>query len=59
MALPKHMYQDPARQALDKEAATCKGCRWRKLDAAQVQRCENRLVVQILADKRCKEYEEK
>lgn len=58
-ALPRRMYKDPAEQLLDAEAETCKGCIHRRpSDAGAHEYCGNHLVKQLLADKRCDEYEE-
>jgi hypothetical protein len=56
-ALPHRMYRDPQEQLLEAEAETCKGCRWRTPDG-DVTRCRNPRAAQVLADKRCDEYEE-
>lgn len=57
-ALPRRMYRDPAEQLLEAEAATCKGCRSRKVDREGIARCSNPRRHEVLADKRCDEYEE-
>lgn len=51
------MYKDPAEQLLDAEAATCKGCKSHWIKNGQAY-CDNPQVKQLLADKRCEEYEE-
>lgn len=59
MTLPHRMFKDPAQQLLDAEALTCKGCKHREVSyAAAREYCDNPLVKQLLADKRCGEYEE-
>jgi len=57
-ALPRRMYRDPAEQLLDAEAETCKGCMHREVQANAREYCGNPLVKQLLADKRCDEYED-
>lgn len=59
MTLPKRKYGDPLKVLLKDEAETCKGCRWRQVDGDDTPRCRNVRAVQIIADKRCGEYEEK
>jgi hypothetical protein len=58
-ALPRRMYRDPAEQLLEAEAQTCKGCEFRRVDQAGIARCKNAARRELLADKRCDEYEEK
>jgi hypothetical protein len=57
-ALPRRQYRDPLEQLLEAEEETCKGCRYRTVDRDGIARCKNPRQVQVLADKRCKEYEE-
>lgn len=57
-ALPRRMYRDPAEQLLDAEAETCKGCIHREVHAGAREYCGNTATKQLLADKRCEEYEE-
>jgi hypothetical protein len=52
------MYKDPAQQLLEAEAETCKGCRSRRVDREGIARCKNPGRHEVLADKRCDEYEE-
>jgi hypothetical protein len=58
MTLPRRMFKDPAQQLLDAEALTCKGCMHREVPHTGREYCGNPLVKQLLADKRCNEYEE-
>lgn len=63
-ALPRRMYRDPAEQLLEAEAETCKGCKHARVSAwdqgypPPIPRCNNPRSAQILADKRCEEYDE-
>jgi hypothetical protein len=57
-ALPRRMYRNPEEQLLEAEAETCKGCRYRTVDRDGTARCKNPRQVQIVADKRCNEYED-
>lgn len=57
-ALPRRMYRDPALQLLDAEAETCKGCIHREVQAGAREYCGNPATKQLLADKRCDEYED-
>lgn len=57
-ALPRRQYRDPLDQLIEAEAETCKGCRFRTVDRDGTARCKNPRQVQIVADKRCIEYEE-
>lgn len=56
--LPERKYGDPLHVLLKDEAETCKGCRYRTPDGTGNARCANPRQVQVLADKRCDEYEE-
>lgn len=58
-ALPRRMYKDPAEQLLEAEAETCKGCEHRQVDRTGAARCKNLARREVLAEKRCDEYEEK
>jgi hypothetical protein len=57
MTLPQRRFGDPLQVLLRAEAETCKGCvhTFTKNDNDY---CGNALVRQLLADKRCDEYEE-
>jgi hypothetical protein len=57
-ALPRRQYRDPLDQLLEAEAETCKGCRFRTPERDGTARCRNPRVDQVLADKRCDEYQE-
>ena len=57
--LPQRRYADPLDVLLDAEAETCKGCMHREVSYAGARECcGNPAVKQLLADKRCDEYEE-
>lgn len=60
-ALPRRMYSNPEYQLLEAEAEaeTCKGCKHREVSGNGAREyCGNPKVKQLLADKRCDEYEE-
>jgi hypothetical protein len=57
-ALPERKYGDPLNVLLRDEEETCKGCRYRTVDRDGTARCKNPRQVQVLADRRCDEYEE-
>lgn len=57
-ALPRRMYRDPQEQLLEAEAETCKGCRFRTMGRDGVARCRNPRRAEVLAEKRCDDYEE-
>lgn len=57
-ALPRRMYRNPEEQLLEAEAETCKGCRFRTPHQDGNPRCMNPRIDQVLADKRCDEYQE-
>lgn len=57
-ALPERQYRDPLDVLLRDEEETCKGCRYRTVDRDATARCNNPRVQQVLADKRCDEYQE-
>lgn len=57
--LPQRRFGDPLNVLLKDEAETCKGCIHREVQASAREYCGNPLVKQLLADKRCDEYEER
>lgn len=57
--LPQKRFGDPLEVLLKAEAETCKGCVHREVSYNSAREyCGNPLVKQLLADKRCDEYEE-
>lgn len=56
--LPQKRFGDPLDVLLKAEAETCKGCIYREVWLYAKPSCGNPEVKQVLADKRCDEYEE-
>lgn len=56
-ALPRRQYRDPLEQMIEAEEEGCKGCRWRTPDG-DITRCRNPLVPNLLAERRCDDYED-
>ena len=56
--LPERKYGDPLNVLLRDEEESCKGCRFRTPHADGNPRCRNPRRPQVLADKRCDDYEE-
>ena len=57
-ALPRRQYRDPLDQLIEAEAETCKGCRYRTPDGTGTARCANPRRSEVLAERRCDEYED-
>lgn len=59
MTLPNRKFGDPLKVLLAKEAETCKGCVHREVSHVGAREyCGNPDVKQLLADKRCDEYDD-
>jgi hypothetical protein len=58
MTLPQKLFGDPLEVLLKAEEESCRGCRFRTVDRDGTARCKNPRVDQVLADKRCAEYED-
>lgn len=58
MTIPQRRFGDPLQVLLREEAETCRGCRYAK-DDGEVVRCQNPRVLDVLAEKRCDQYEER
>jgi hypothetical protein len=56
--LPQETYRDPLEQLLRAEAATCKGCCFRRVIDRELQ-CTHPRTADPLTDVRCAEYEER
>lgn len=58
MTIPQRRFGDPLQVLLRAEEETCKGCIHREVQPNAREYCGNPATKQLLADKRCDEYEE-